>query len=242
MARTLSASKTTADPEAPKVRRTQSGQTGEVAVPTVATVADGAPLPRHGPSAPFIYAWHPACWHVMAGKLVPRLRQMRMQPGLSNMGESPDGRVVTRNATAAAADRGWTTIAIEAGPGGSYLRKHKVSPNGRSDRAVTRWASAWETLYSGSDTIQSDEAGFVAWLGGLIDNGSIPACPAHIADSLALETESRLGRLQGEVAKGVDAVKPHLERAAADLAVLRAYVSDAATPAAGEIEQVEVDA
>lgn len=142
----------------------------------------------------FVYAWRADQWLVMAGKLVPALRPIRLQPGVDGVGQDKAGRITFGVARQKLEMDGWNLLAHNLGPGGSYLRATKVDPTGGKGMIRTHYHSAWETCHKGSTTITTDEAGYVEWLQSLITAGEIDPCPAHVATKMLDEARASLPR------------------------------------------------
>jgi hypothetical protein len=221
---------------------------GEVALPNLRTGMDAKRLPIvRSPRPAFILLWSASCWQV-SGKnrrvLVPALNQIRLTGGVSGVIVGRDGSVdLNTHARANWEERGYRAIPTELGPGGSYLRKHRVDPSGDGKVERIHWATAWEQFYSGTNSSTHDEDGYNTWILALVAAGHIPPCPLPMAVKLADKARTRIARLQTQIGQGQTIRRSELATAEQDLAVLESYIAtfdgavyDEAPPDAPEAE------
>lgn len=209
----------------------------------LATDGSSAPaLPKVPPSPPFLYAWHPARWVVLAGRLVPSLRKVALQPGINRVRRLKDGRIDVGECRAHLERRGWTLIAQSASPDGrSYLKRVRTAlgPEGSFVHL-----SLWESVYPGSDQIGADVPGYADWLDRLVTEGVIPVCPPHIAETLRDRHATTLAAYEERIQRGGVSYQPAAQRLREDLAVLESYLERASKPAEREsaaADQVDLD-
>lgn len=218
------AKKLTAPPPpttAPTLQRSGAVKATPALVEMVATDT-GPPLPRIPASHPFLLAWNPSNWHVMGGKLIPRLRKVRLQPGVNRVEKSKDGRWKTGALRTHLEERGWSILPYDRGPDGSYMVQVDCEPV-RGMRA-TAYLETWASAYPGSDQIGSDPTAYAEWCAALVEDGTIPACPPYIADRLADQYQTTLSRYQEEIGRGNSTLAAHAKALEANIAVLTAYL------------------
>lgn len=214
----------------------------DVYVPDLGTRTEAAPLPRLRVRPPWLFAWSLSGWMVMAGRLIPALRTVRLSPGINKVARGRDGRTNLAECRAHLEARGWRFLAPELGPDGSYLRRVACDPTGTGNRAHT-YISAWETAHAGSDRCTVDEDGYAAWCASLVEQGVIPPCPVVVARGLEEKAASRVARMEGEVAAGKHSLRKRLEMARAELQVISDYIEaqhEAAPAVESEVASVEV--
>lgn len=195
----------------------------ESVIPDFTTVTEAAPLPRVDARPEFVLLWNVTVWQVMAGRLVPALRQMRLISGVSNV-KVGGGRVSIDMARANWESRGWRMIPHSEGPGGSYMRVSDVDPSGQGRTRRKHYHTAWETLYSGSDRVVTDEPAYAAWCAGLVARGIIPPCPLPQAAGLRERMVGKIAALQERRGRGATALTPQIEAMEADLRVVEDYL------------------
>lgn len=208
-------------------RAYMAGATADAVVPDFTTATETAPLPRVQPREQFVLAWNIANWTIFGGRLVPSLRQIRLQPGVSRVSKGADGRINISEAKAHFEARGWRLIPHHKGPGGSYMRRTEVDPDGAGRTRRPHYHTAWERFYPGSDRVQSDERGYATWIAGLIAQGDIPACPVVTARGLEERARKKLEGLELRFAKGAETLKPQIDSLRAELAVIVSYIESA---------------
>ena len=138
-------------------------------------------LPKIDECEPFILAYHPARWGIIAGRCAPALVRVPVQPGLNGAEEVRlgDGRKVGdwRAATRRFTDRGYTVIPHAKGPAGSYMQAVKVEHG-------TAHLTVWETPRAGSRNVTVNTAGYVDWCLSLVDSGEVPAPAVYALEEL----------------------------------------------------------
>lgn len=196
-------------------------------IPEFATTGGATTLPTLEPSPAFLYAWHPAAWTVLGGKLVPRLSKKKLQPGVNGVQRDKDGRWHIGDMRNIAEAKGWSLIPLSAAPDGeSYI--HPVTV-----RHGTAHIGPFETVYPGTDAIRADTEGYTAWLQGLIDEGLITPCPGYIAERLADEKQAQLTRLMEQLTdRNAAAHQPAINAMKREIAVLTEYAAAHREPTA----------
>lgn len=215
----------------------------EVAVAHVAVEAATTKLPVVDAKPEFFLAFHPDRWMVHAGQLIPDLLQKRIIAGVSGVRRLRDGRLSTSGMRTRLEDQGYYILPHSLGPGGSYMCRVWVDPQGRGRQRVAHYVTAWERLYPGSRRVDSDERAYAEWCLSLVAQGVIPACPPHIARRMHDQAVGRLARLEERAAKGVTAVIPAIEATRGEIAaieeVLEAAVGEPVDPEAVSLEEDE---
>jgi hypothetical protein len=211
-------------------------------VPVIGGDAQRQLLPRLDPKPPFVYAWHPQVWIIMAGKLIPGLSPRRLQPGVSNISANRQG-VVSINAMRDHVEaRGWRLLPYAAAPDGvSYLRKTKVDPSGDGRMTRVHYHGFAERLFPGTNRIQTDEAAYTGWLTGLIARGIIAPCPEIVARGMAEKVQERIGKLERDVSKGMLSSQSRLKLARGELATITAYIEQCEASNAEPVESERAD-
>lgn len=183
--------------------------------PEFFTQGDGYIDPRVPVFPPFIYAFHPARWNMVGGKLAPQLRKVSLQGGVNQVTRDKAGRWHIAKLRAALETDGWKLIPYNKAPDGTtYVKtaKTRVGAN-----LHTTHLSVWESTFQGSSEIGSDTKGYTKWMQSLIDSGFLSPCPQHIAAKL-------LERYRGELEAAEARVKGGVESFAAVVKVQRANV------------------
>lgn len=164
-----------------------------------------AALPKLLARPPALKMYHPERWTVIAGKVVPLLGDLKLQPGVNRMRVTRDGRYLKLEAQAAAEEAGWSIIPHDV-DGESYIRN--VAPG----VYVTRW----ERVFPNSSHVESDEIGYAEWLRALIDRGVIKRAAPYVLEMLRSKRQKEHDDLADKVAL-TPSVRAAVERLAADL-------------------------
>lgn len=152
----------------------------------------GPLLPLREQTAPFWFVFNPNRWGVVAGKLVPILGRLHAAPGSNGVdrgGDSFEPRADMRPAFQFMAEDGRFVIPWDCdGPGTTYLRSYLIGmTRHRKTGAPIRllhWCDRWTTAYPGSDVVDTDTDGYVAWLRGLAEGGYFPPPSKAVLDRL----------------------------------------------------------
>lgn len=153
------------------------------------------PYPKIAPQPPFALVYAPDRWDVLEGRIVPMLYRLSYNPGSNGVARANGGRPDPTDALAAVERQGHFALPWEYG-GVRYLRAYQVGV--AVDRRtgapvkVMSWHTRWEQLYAGSEVIQSDTAGYVAWLAGLLDRGLLPLPRPYVIERLTRFYEQKL--------------------------------------------------
>jgi hypothetical protein len=237
-------------PAAPPPTRAQGMARGAAAAEryTPETAVDGVTevLPRLPPSPPFFFAWHPARWVVLDGKVVPSLRKVRLQPGVNHVTrrkgrDGKPGAYRVGRLRAHLEERGWTLIPYDRGPAGSYI--HRVR-TGLGPEGSYAHLSVWESAYPGTDAVGADAAGYATWCASLVEDGTVPPCPPYVADRLRDRHGATLAAYEEKISRGGVSYRPHADRLREDIGALDDYLGaalDGAGPVATEAAVVEVE-
>lgn len=150
------------------------------------------PAPRVEPTAPFLLVHHPQRWTVMAGRVIPQLGKLKLQPGVNGVEQEPrTGKPIPGPAIAEAREKGFTVIPWDVdGAGTTYLKR----PTGTTDVVLLRF----ERCYPGSAQIDCDEAGYVAWCRGLIDRKVLQPPPVYALERMAADLRKNIDDLDGK--------------------------------------------
>jgi hypothetical protein len=220
----------------------QGGSNSAVVVPDLAQTTERAPLPKVIPKPAFVLAWHIRQWIVMAGKLIPALRSIPLQEGLSRVSRAGRGAPINiADMRAHQESRGWRLLPHNLGPGGSYMRKTQVDPDGMGRVRGEHHHTAWQQYYPGTDRCRTDEAGYAAWCRKLVDDGRIPDCPEVVALGMAERLTVQLRVREQQLAKGAESLRPMIEVMRADLRVLNEHIdrcAELASPVDSEMVDV----
>lgn len=189
-------------------------------IPEFATSGGATTLPTVPPSPPFLYAWHPAAWVVLAGQLVPRLSKRLLQPGVNNVSRDKDGRWHIGAMRTHAEARGWKLIELHHAPDGeSYIHPVDV-------RYGVAHLGPFESAFPGTDVIRADLEGYAAWLQKLISDGVITPCPPYVAERLADEKRVQLGRLVDQLTdRNAKSHQPAIDAMEEEIRVLTEYAA-----------------
>ena len=191
---------------------------------SIADQADNTlPLPRVEASPPFLLAWHAAQYQVLGGQVLPYIREVGLRPGVANVTRNKDG---SYNMGALKRDlerKGWRILPRELGPDGDYIMEWDVSPDGRNRRISHH--TPWVTLYAGSDAVRSDVESYASWIRSLVDAGTVPACPAYVAEKLLERKERTLQDHEEHVLKGNLSRIPMRDAVAEEVEVLKSYLA-----------------
>jgi hypothetical protein len=77
---------------------------------------------------------------------------------------------------------------------------------------VMSWHTAWEQLYAGSEYIQADTAGYVAWLRDLIDRGLLPQPRPYVVERLVRFYEQKLHKTLQKSGGSAETAKLYRDR------------------------------
>ena len=206
------------------------------------TDQDSTPLPRIEQWPPFLYAHHPNSWTVVGGRLIPRLRVIALQPGVSNVRKTKEGRYVLGDMKSHIAPRGWRVIDWEHGPNGeSYMACVETSPDGKNIR--DSYISVFETAYPGAKDTRTDEDAYSLWASSLSPD-VVPPCPVFVAEKLLEQYETKLLGFQDKLATGTSAYRGPVAQMQAAVKVVSQYVDEcnaAAKPVASRRGSVQVE-
>ena len=165
----------------------------------------------HPPAPIFLLQAHPERWAIMAGRLVPSLRQMRIEPGVNRVDKAGNYKF----ALAKTEERGWITIPWDVdGEGTSYIRAHEGIRG-------TVHATRWTKLYRGSKQVGCDLDGYASWLAGLIGRGVLPPIALRVVERMIEDTQRQVDTMADRVAHTPSLRGPH-KRLTDDLAILTA--------------------
>ena len=140
------------------------------------------------PNSPFYYAWHARRWHVMDGKVVPQLRQIKLRPGTNGCDVTRGGLPVPMIAVAAAEMSGWTILPWDVdGEGTSYLYQVQGV-----------WLDRSERLYPGAVQSDTDEARYAKWCRSLVDRGIVDEPNFTILSQLKEKYRDEVRRFSGK--------------------------------------------
>lgn len=153
------------------------------------------PWPRVPAQPPFALVYAPDRWDVTEDKLVPQLYRLSYNPGSNGVMRGAGGRPDPTDALASVERQGHYVLPWKIG-GESYLRAFQVGV--AMDRRtgapvkVMSWHTRWEQLYAGSEYIQSDTAGYVAWLSDLMTRRLLPQPRPYVVERLVRFYETKL--------------------------------------------------
>lgn len=214
MAKAKAPKDTTAPPPAPTAAAVEAS---EQYVPNVAATAVAeAPPPKIPPCPPFLFAFRAERWTVMGDAVIPCLSKWPLRAGVNGIEETKDGKIRTKEAMAAAEDRGLKLIPFDVdGPGTSYIRR----PRGTSHVHLAKW----ERTYPGSAQIDCDEVGYIAFCRGLVDRGVIPHPRVYVLERMLAALGKQVEEYQRADDKGsvVGALRRHLKAIEAELVEAR---------------------
>ena len=168
-----------------------------------------AAAPRVPPAAPFYFAWHPMVWHVMAGRVVPRLRTVHLSLGVNGVDIDRAGRPVPQLAVMQAQEAGWTILPWDVDGAGKPAYLYRADNGG--------WVSRWERLFPGSAETVADEEGYAEWCDSLVQRGIIPEPEDFVLGKLEDKLYSELGNYRKEAQ-----TSPRLERLRQDIDLVKA--------------------
>ena len=161
--------------KAPARRRKKETANTETYHPNLASEEKGIRPPNLEPSPPFLLKFHPDRWVISKGSILPCFGKLKLQRGINRV-DYRGGRFIVGEAKADAVRRGWTVIPIDIqGPGTSYLR----CPEGTNAHILQ-----WVKTYPGSSRMDRDDAGYIAFCEGLINDGHIEPPPLHILERM----------------------------------------------------------
>lgn len=161
------------------------------AAPKPVTRENAPPMPLQPSNSIFKLQWHRKRWCVMAGRVVPSMRQWPIQPGLGGVDKSG----AYRAAEAQAAERGWHSIPWDVdGPTeeDDYTRRYRV-------RAGHFYCTKWTQVWADSEEIGSDVEGYSKWLLSLIEREVIPPPAPFVLTKMIERLRSRQLALAGKV-------------------------------------------
>lgn len=197
--------------------------------------AQSLPIVANPSAAPFVLLWNPACWSVEGRKvrrLVPRLMQQSLTPGLSGVARGQNGKPdVTQGAREHWQARGYRAIPFELGPGGSYIRCIDVDPAGDGRRSVKHYCTAWERHYSGvrSSPATTDYDGYLDWIEKLVNAGHIPGCQLPVAMRLFTDlVAQRDGASRRATQNGSKTDAERVKTIERDILIVEAYLESIA--------------
>lgn len=131
----------------------------------------------HEPAPPFLLMAHPAKWHVVDGKVLPRLKALPLQGGINGVRvDEKTGMIDDTQARAHFMRKGFIVIELDEVPGfDSYVRKHNTVKG-------PLYLTAWERpiVTAGGPIIRRDDAGWVAFLEWISDNKLPVPEPEHL--------------------------------------------------------------
>jgi hypothetical protein len=208
------------------------GAIGRAYQPAFAQHSTGATHPFCEVMPPFVLVHNPIRWTVIAGRLVPGLHKVTLEPGVNRVEMDSKGRVRFAAARTKLNDEGRTLIPYEWGPDGeSYVQVVETRPNGRAAVRET-YLYAWETAALGDTRIMVDEDAYAEWAESLVTEGKIAPCPPYVARTLGDRLARRLEEEEARAAKGGEgsgAAKLRARKLRADLEVVQGAVES--TPA-----------
>ena len=203
--------------------RGRSRDTGLVVEAPITHVRSAAaePATMVRPEPPFFYAYHPARLTVRDGRVVPAFIRLSAEPGVGNVGlavEKNTGRriPVVQQAIASAQERGLAVIAWDVDKAAgvpSYIAR---------DRRSGGWFDRWTRVYSGSDHVTYDEAGFADWCESLYERGILERPQIWAMEALANRLVAMLSKIKPEnpdravLEAQIKAIRDELVRARAE--------------------------
>jgi len=197
---------------------------GHSIAPDLFSREDGPAPPAVEVRPMFIYAFHPRRWMVLAGKLVPGLRQVALVPGVERVWMDEERRIHFADTRAKLEENGWKLIPHHLAPDGvSYVQVLQTKPVD-SNQILETHLTVWETAYPGLPDTESDLDGYTAWLEGLVEAGTIPPCPAYVAGRMLERTRQLLTVAEARVAKGATGLSHRVEVLRVHVKVLEAAV------------------
>jgi hypothetical protein len=173
------------------------------------------PWPRVPPQPAFFLVYAPDRWDVLEGKLVPMLYRLSLNPGANAVTRGQGGRPDATDAIAQVERNGhfplqWTV------DGSSYLRAFQVGlVQDRRTGApvkVMSWHTKFEQLYAGSEYIQSDTVGYVAWLESLIARRLLPQARPYVVERLVRFYEQKLHKSMNRLGGSSEVVVEYKRR------------------------------
>lgn len=212
-------------PKPPKAKAAAPAKGKARTVPAGLKVSQETPLvtakagretkpPKLGASPPFYFRFHPDRWCVLGDHVVPLLGKLKLQGGLNRV-EKRNETLHIRVAVSHSEDEGWITIPWDVeGPGTSYIRKID---------GTELWISRFERVFPDSEHIATDEAGYIAFLHKLVEDGVVPAPELHVLEALEGKTRQSWGEV-ADRARHVPSYAALAERLARDLEVVRAEI------------------
>lgn len=182
----------------------------------------GQALPKVAPTTAYYLTWHPQEWHVMRGRVVPRLSKLPFTVGANGVDMTRDGKIVPQLAVQMAHEKGRTVLPwkVDGPDKPAYL--YQAAHGG--------WVSRWERLFPGSKKTAVDEDGYSAWCESLVTRGVIPPAEDYIYDDLIDNLWSQLHNYRKD-SQG----SPRIERIRADIEVVKV----AQTRLRAELEPLE---
>jgi hypothetical protein len=172
------------------------------------------PFPKVPAQSPFYLVYTPDRWDVIEGQLVPSLYKLSLTPGANAVTRGAGGRPDPTDAIAGVERQGHYLLPWDIGGEGRYIRAFQVGTGqDRKTGAAVKiysWHTRWEQLYAGSDAIQSDTAGYAAWLVGLIERGLLPRPRPYVVERLRRQYETALHKRLGKT--GDDALCQEYKR------------------------------
>jgi len=152
----------------PAAAPAQPGAPGGAAVTGIALfgsdeISTTKQLPEHfQPNDPFIFAFDPRRWVVLAGKIVPDLRMYRCSPGVNGV-SNDNGKPGYNHLLANIQQQGCVPLMKTS----EYLGKTEV-------RGGYHYHDLWTRLVPGTATPRANVEGYVAWLESKLADGTIP--------------------------------------------------------------------
>ena len=204
------------------------GATGRSYQPAFAQHQTGATHPFCEVMAPFVLVHNPIRWTVIAGRLIPGLHKVTLEPGVNHIARDRSGRVMFSAARTKINEEGRTVIPYEWGPDGeSYVQVVETRPNGQRNVRET-YLYAWETAALGDTSLIVDDDAYSKWAASLVAPGKLSACPPYIARRLADKLSAKLEENEARAAKGGEgsgAAKLRARKLRTDLEVVQKAIA-----------------
>lgn len=196
------------------------------------------PLPTVTPQAAYWLVFAPDRWGVVEGRVVPLLYRLVLAHGANGVDGGPDKAPDPSAAFQMIEAKGHTVIPWDI-DGRSYLRSYVVGEGidakTKAPIRIKSWHTRWETLYPGSEAIQSDTAGYADWLVKLIADGHLPQPRPYI---LARLQSQYAGHCASSAKKWGDD-SDQARRYRRDLEAIRAKIDELADPDAPPAEPAD---
>jgi hypothetical protein len=185
---------------APVQHRANGGAAYDEDLPDLGTrtARQGDPWPKVQACSAFYLVVVPDRWTVIEGHVVPAAHKLSLSPGANGVARGAGGKPDPVDALASTERDGAYVIPWDIdGPRTSYLRSYQVGE--AVDRKtgapvkIRHWCTRWETLFAGSEHVQSDAEGYAAWLERLIGEGRLRPPAAHVIERLRGQYLEHLG-------------------------------------------------